>query len=99
MKITFVKKIKTDGSPCKKCVDVERRLIDNNQMDLIDDIVIADERDENSPGMLLASTHKIEQAPFFLVENEQSDPAVYTIYFQFVKEILEPIERNKKASA
>ncbi|NKB37373.1 MAG: hypothetical protein GKR93_09435 [Gammaproteobacteria bacterium] len=95
MKITFVKKIKADGSPCKKCADVERRLIDNNQIDLIDEIVVADERDNDSAGMLLARAHKVEQAPFFLVDDGQKI-IVYTVYFQLVKEVLKPrtLEKN-----
>ncbi len=96
MKITFVKKIKADGSPCKKCADVEHRLIDSNQIDLIDEILIADERDDNSAGMLLAKAHKVEQAPFFLVNDGHDKVTIYTVYFQFVKEILEPRALEKK---
>ena len=45
MNIKFVKKIKADGTPCAKCADVEKRLVDNGQMESIDEIIIADERD------------------------------------------------------
>ncbi len=89
MKITFVKKVKADGSACRKCTDVEKRLYDNGQMDIIDDVIIADERDPDSLGMRLAKQHDVEQAPFFLVENDDHKITVYTIYFQFVKEVLQ----------
>lgn len=89
MKITFVKKIKMDGSPCRKCLDVEKRLHDTGQMDSIDEIIIADERDPDSLGMRLALQHRVEQAPFFLVEGVNHEISVYTIYFQFVKEVLQ----------
>ncbi len=89
MKITFVKKTKLDGSLCRKCVDVEKRLHDNLQMDSIDEIVIADEGDPNSPGMQLAKQHQVEQAPFFLVEDDDGGIKVYTIYLQFIKEVLQ----------
>jgi len=99
MKITFVKKIKADGSPCRKCADVERRLLDNSQMKLIDEVVIADERDANSPGMKLAGEHGVEQAPFFLVSAEDGTTTVYTIYYQLVKEILQQREAGAEKVA
>lgn len=88
MKITFVKKIKADGEACRKCADVQERLEKSGQLARIDEIVIADERDPQSPGMRLALQHKVEQAPFFLVEDGELT-RVYTVYFQFVKEVLQ----------
>ena len=46
MRITFVKKIKADGSPCKKCAEVQSRLENDGLIDKIDRTVIADERDD-----------------------------------------------------
>ena len=92
MNITLVKKIKFDGEPCKKCQEVEQRLKDSNLMDRIDRIVIADERDPGSEGMKLAAEHQVELAPFFIVEDEQGDVTIYTIYFKFVKEVLSESE-------
>jgi len=48
MKITLVKKVLADGSPCKKCGDVLEKLESNGQMRRIDEILVADERDANS---------------------------------------------------
>ncbi len=87
-KISFVKKILADGSPCKKCAEVEQRLIDNGQMDRIDEIIIADERDANSPGMQLAQQYQVQRAPFFLVDKD-GETEIYTVYFKLVKEVLE----------
>ncbi len=88
MKITLVKKIKADGEPCKKCQEVEQRLTDSDLMDRIDQIVIADERDPESEGMKLAATHEVSLAPFFIVEDDDGNVTIYTIYFKFVKEVL-----------
>lgn len=91
MKITLVKKILVDGSPCAKCRDVEERLEQNDQLRFIDETLIADERDSESPGMQLAREHNVSRAPFFLVENEDAEPQIYTVYFKFAKEVLEPM--------
>ena len=48
MHITFVKKIKTDGTPCRKCAEVQARLEKDNYIQKIDEIVIADESNKNS---------------------------------------------------
>ena len=85
----MVKKILDDGSPCKKCAEVEQRLVSARLMDKIDDIVIADERDLESPGMQLAREYQVERAPFFIVEEDGIPPRIYTVYFKLVKEVLE----------
>lgn len=89
--IRFIKKIKADGSPCKKCAEVEQRLIKNDQMQYIDEVIIADERDMESQGMLLAKQYQVDRAPFFLVDRQDQATEVYTVYFKLVKEILEPL--------
>ena len=88
MKITFVKKIKADGNPCRKCAEVQERLENEGYLDKINQTAIADERDMNSEGMLLAKQHNVSQAPFFIVEEEGKKTAIYTVYFQFVNEVL-----------
>jgi hypothetical protein len=89
MKITYVKKILTDGSPCQKCADVTEKLETSGQMARIDDVLIADERDPQSPGMLLARQYNVERAPFFVVEGRGEKPLIYTVYLKFVKEVLD----------
>lgn len=88
MKITLVKKILADGSPCPKCGDVLNKLEESGQMNRIDDILIADERDASSPGAVLARQLNVERAPFFVVERDGQAPEVYTVYLKFVKEVL-----------
>ncbi len=95
MKITFVKKILADGSPCRKCGDVIGRLEESGQMERIDEILVADERDPSSPGMLLAAEHQVDRAPFFVVEQDDGTIKVYTVYFKFVKEVLEQTTEEK----
>jgi len=88
MHITMVKKIMKDGSPCRKCADVINQLEGSNLLDRIDQIVIADERDPNSAGMILAKEHNVDLAPFFVVEEDGQATKIYTVYFKFVKEVL-----------
>lgn len=98
MKITYVKKIKADGSPCKKCAEVTERLEKADQMKFIDEVVIADERDPGSPGMIIARDFAVDRAPFFLVENDQGEGTIYTVYFKFVKEVLNQQADDKQAN-
>lgn len=89
MKITLVKKILADGSPCKKCGDVLNKLEQSGQMERIDQVLVADERDETSEGMVIAKQYSVDRAPFFIVENEGQEPVIYTVYMKFVKEVLD----------
>ncbi len=88
MRITFVKKIKADGSPCRKCAEVQARLEKDGYIDAIARTVIADERDTDSEGMQLAKQYDVDRAPFFIVENESLEPVIYTVYFKLVNEVL-----------
>ena len=87
MHITFVKKILANGDPCQKCHDVEKRLQDAGQMPMIDEVLIADERDPESAGMVLAKETGTERAPFFVVKDGEATK-IYTVYFKFAKEVL-----------
>ncbi len=98
MKITLVKKILADGSPCAKCRDVQQKLEENDQLRFIDQTLIADVRDEQSPGMQIARKHNVDRAPFFLVESDGQEPEIYTVYFKFAKEVLQKIGESKQAS-
>lgn len=86
-RVTFVKKILADGTPCGKCRDVEERLSNGNHWSAIDRVVVADERDPNSEGMVLAAELSVERAPFFVVETS-SKTVVYTVFLKFLKDIL-----------
>jgi hypothetical protein len=89
MKITMVKKIKADSSPCRKSADVLEKLEKSGLIDRIDRIVVADEREPSSEGLALALRHKVEAAPFFIVENDDGSTRVYTAYFRFLKDVLD----------
>lgn len=88
MKITLVKKILADGSPCKKCADVLNKLESGGYMSRIDEVLIADERDASSEGVVLAKELNVDRAPFFVVKNGDTTE-VYTVYMKFVKEVLD----------
>ena len=79
MRISMIKKIKTDGAPCRKCVEVEQRLRAAGLLERLDAIIIADENDPESAGMRIAARLGVERAPFFLVEEEGQLPRVYKI--------------------
>ena len=98
MKITLVKKIKMDGSPCKKCNDVMEKLESSGHINRIDEILIADERDPESEGMKIAAKLNVERAPFFIVEEEGKEPVVHLVYFKFVKEVLQQETSEKDAA-
>ncbi len=89
MHITMVKKILADGSPCRKCAEVEARLRDAGHLNRIDRIVVADERDPDSEGQKLARRHGVELAPFFIVEQVDGSTRVYTIFLRFLREVLQ----------
>lgn len=87
-RITLVKKIKADGSVCRKCEQVVRQLEENNQMRFIDQVVIADENDPASEGMQLARRYGVDWSPFFIVEESGKQARVYSIFLKFVREVL-----------
>jgi hypothetical protein len=88
MHITMVKKILADGTPCRKCQEVESRLRESGHFGRIDKTVIADERDPGSEGMLLAAKHRVKLAPYFIVTDDQGVETIYTVYFRFLNEVL-----------
>lgn len=90
MHITFVKKILEDGSHCKKCRDVSDRLVSEDLIEHINHIAIADVRDSESEGIKLAQAHKIERAPFFVVEDD-GNTLVFDVYFKFKKFLAEKL--------
>ncbi len=89
MKITFVKKILASGEPCAKCADVEARLQSGGHLAAIQETLVADERDPQSAGMQLAARLQVDRAPFFLVQHPDGREQVYTVYFKFLKEVLQ----------
>lgn len=95
MKLVFVKKILADGSPCRKCADVQKRLEDSGQLARIDQVLIADERDPDSPGMRLAAELGVDRAPFFVAE-DGDERRVWTVYFRFARDVFG--SREGKAS-
>jgi len=101
--ITFVKKVLKDGNPCRKCGEVNEKLIKLGHMKHIDKVVVADEADPNSEGMLLAKKFDMDRAPFFLVEKKDGTTDVYPVYMKFVKEVFgqrdEEEERKERLRA
>lgn len=86
-RITLVKKLLADGSPCRKCREVEARMAKNGHDAWIDRVVVADERDPEGLGWQLAREHGVGSAPFFLVE-ENGRTRTYTVYLKFVRDVV-----------
>lgn len=87
MNIIMVKKVRPDGSLCRKSAEVSAKLEALNLVDRIDRVVLADEREFLSPGLELARKYGVKAAPFFVVEQEDSTQ-IYTKYSRFFKEVL-----------
>ena len=87
-RIVMVKKIMMDGSPCRKCMEVEQRIKDGGYSQRIDEVVIYDERQEDSPGMKLAAEYGVTLAPFFVVHEESGSATVYKSWLRLEKEVL-----------
>ena len=67
MHITFVKKIMANSELCPKCSEVSERLERDGLLENINYIAVADSKNPDSEGMLLALKYKVERAPFFLL--------------------------------
>ncbi|MBI2993459.1 MAG: hypothetical protein HYY48_04690 [Gammaproteobacteria bacterium] len=99
MRITMVKKIKADGSPCRKCADVEERLKSSGLWNGIDEVVVADEREPDSEGMRLARQYGVDAAPFFIVEDGPGQVRIYTVFMRLLREVLDkPVSESDEAA-
>jgi hypothetical protein len=72
------------------------RLEKEGHLSRIDEIVVADQRDPESAGMKLAAKYGVDLAPFFIVDRG-GEPAIYTVYHRFVKEVLEAASDQEEA--
>lgn len=88
MKITVIKKVKADGNLCRKSAKVLKQLQQEQLLNHIDRIVFAHEINPNSEGLILASKYQVNRAPFFIVEQENNEPQIYTSYALFLTEVL-----------
>jgi phosphoadenosine phosphosulfate reductase len=88
MRVTMVKKRLRSGEPCRKCAQTEDMLRRRGLWDRIDEVVWADEAEPESPGMLLAARFQVEQAPFFVVHQDDGAAVVYESALKLIKERL-----------
>ena len=87
MHITMVKKRLADGSDCRKCQEATDYLASRGLLSRIDEVLLADENDPSSPGMVLSKQLGVERAPFFVVKDERGE-AVYVSVLQLVRDRL-----------
>ncbi|HJQ85152.1 MAG TPA: hypothetical protein VKA21_13800 [Candidatus Binatia bacterium] len=85
MRVTMVKKRLADGTDCRKCAEVTEYLQGRGLWERIDEVVWADERDPESPGMVLGKRLGVERAPFFVVRDERGE-SVYTSVLQLIQD-------------
>jgi phosphoadenosine phosphosulfate reductase len=89
VRVTMVKKRLANGEPCRKCAQAEDMLKRRGLWELIDEVVIADENDLESAGMVLAKQHGVDVAPFFLVTDGQQ-VQVFDSVIKLAKDVLAP---------
>lgn len=89
LRVTMVKKRLANGEPCRKCAQAEEMLTRRELWDMVDDVVIADESDPTSAGMLLAKEHHIDIAPFFIV-SQGGEVRVFDSVIKLAKDVLAP---------
>ena len=89
MKITIVKKVKSDGCLCRKSGEVWSDLQASQLLGHIDRIVFAHPSKPEGEGMALAIQHQVSAAPFFIVEDDFNPPKVYIDYDYFLREVLQ----------
>ena len=95
-KVAFVKKKLETGEWCAKCNDVSARLEKDGTLKFIDHIAVADVNDPESEGIKLAREHKVDKAPFFIVNNTETNSVeVFDVYFKFKRYM----ERYTQAAA
>mmetsp|Transcript_3112 Transcript_3112/g.4856 ORF Transcript_3112/g.4856 Transcript_3112/m.4856 type:complete len:132 (+) Transcript_3112:84-479(+) len=96
--VTFVKKVYADGSTCQKCDFVWKQIVKDDLVAKIDRIVVADERDMSSEGIVLATKHKVTRAPFFVVidDAKPEEEKIYDVYFKLKKEVFDQESGEKE---
>ncbi|HVU03837.1 MAG TPA: phosphoadenylyl-sulfate reductase [Polyangiaceae bacterium] len=88
MHVTMVKKRLENGEPCRKCAQAEELLKTRGLWGRIDDVVMAEEGNADSPGMKLAARFGVKNAPFFIVKDDDGPETVYESVLKLVKERL-----------
>lgn len=94
--ITFVKKINEDGSVCKKCSDVFKKMEKNDILKHINSIETIDmtSNNPNQIGLVYSKKYNINYAPFFIAR-DGNNTKIYKFYTEFLNKELN-IKTNKK---
>ena len=91
--ITMVKKLMPDGSPCRKCSEIQERLERDGLHDRIDSVLYMN---PNAPGVdrgtQMAMQYGVKTAPFFIVRTHLGGQDavredVYTAYLRMKKQV------------
>ncbi len=74
MKVIMVKKRLRSGEECPRCTDATEYLKKKGVFDRLHAVVWYDESTPDDEGHRLAKLHKVERAPFFIVERPGREP-------------------------
>lgn len=85
VRVTMVKKRLASGEPCQKCKQAEELLRRRGLWERIDEVIVAEEGQPDSPGMRLATEYGVDLAPFYLVSEGGKAPRVVTQTMEVVK--------------
>ena len=101
--VVVVKKIMEDGSYCRKCNDVAKKMQKDDVEKWVGYTGFADMRDMDSEGIKLAKHFEIVTAPFFLVrsreeEEQNKEWRVVRSYLQLKKMLLDAAEKKQQQS-
>jgi phosphoadenosine phosphosulfate reductase len=89
MHVTMVKKRLASGEPCAKCIQAEQMLRARAAWDRIDEVVWAIEDEPDSEGMQLARRFSMDNAPFFVVAEDDGGSVAYGSVLRLMQERLE----------
>src|SRR5262245_40971796 len=95
--VTMVKKRLASGEPCRKCIQAEELLRARGAWERIDEVVWAVEDEPESEGMRLARHHRLEVAPFFVVDEGNGARIAYTSVLKLLQERLTPVPAAPRA--
>lgn len=96
MRVTMVKKILRDGTPCRKCTEAEKKIESIGLLSSIDEfLLIREDSPDEGRGASLAKAHGVERAPFFVVEKEGVQ-TVYLSVMQVIRKVLQPAGKSPR---
>jgi len=89
-KIIMVKKLLANGEPCAKCLQAQEQLERRGLWGQIAEVVWAKEGEPGSAGLELARQHRVDLAPFFIVQEPGQADRIVTSTLKLIQELSAP---------